>query len=176
MQDDRVFPYEGIEPTLAEDVFLAPGARVIGDVEIGRGSSIWYAGVVRGDVNYIRIGEGTNIQDGSVVHVTHDTHPTIIGNQVTVGHRVVLHGCTVEDLCLVGIGAVVLDGAVVEKYAMVAAGAVVTPGTVVQSGMLYGGIPAKMLRELTAEEMREFEESAARYREYAEAHRSSLER
>lgn len=174
MQADGVLPYEGLEPTLGANVFIAPGAYVIGDVEIGRNSSIWYGSVVRGDVHYIRIGEGTNIQDGSVIHVTHDTHPVVVGSDVTVGHRVVLHGCTVEDLALVGTGSVVLDEAVVEKYAMVAAGAVVTPGTVVQSGMLFGGIPAKPLRELTAEEMREFEDSAARYREYAEAHRSSL--
>lgn len=174
MQGDRILPYEGIEPTLAEGVFVAPGAYVIGDVQIGRGSSVWYGSIVRGDIHYIRIGAGTNIQDGSVIHVTHETHPTVVGNDVTVGHRVVLHGCTVEDLSLIGMGSIVLDGAVVEKYAMVAAGAVVTPGTVVQSGMLYGGIPAKPLRELTAEEMRGFEESAAHYREYAEAHRGSL--
>lgn len=174
MQDNRILPYEGLEPTLAEDVFVAPGASVIGDVQIGRGASIWYGSIVRGDIHYIRIGESTNIQDGSVIHVTHETHPTIVGNEVTVGHRVVLHGCTVEDLSLIGMGSIVLDGAVVEKYAMVAAGAVVTPGTVVQSGMLYGGIPARPLRELTAEEMRSFEESAAHYREYAEAHRGSL--
>ena len=174
MQADGVLPYEGLEPTLGENVFVAPGAYVIGDVEIGRDSSIWYGSVVRGDIHYICIGERTNIQDGSVIHVTHDTHPAVVGNEVTVGHKAVLHGCTVEDRSLVGIGAVVLDGAVVEKYAMVAAGAVVTPGTVVQSGMIFGGIPAKPLRELAAEEMREFEESAARYREYAEAHRSSL--
>jgi len=174
LQADGVLPYEGLEPTLGENVFVAPGAYVIGDVEIGRDSSIWYGSVVRGDIHYIRIGERTNIQDGSVIHVTHDTHPAVVGNEVTVGHKAVLHGCTVEDRSLVGIGAVVLDGAVVEKYAMVAAGAVVTPGTVVQSGMIFGGIPAKPLRELAAEEMREFEESAARYREYAEAHRSSL--
>lgn len=176
MSADAVISHEGIEPTIGEDVFIAPGAYVIGDVELGNGASVWYGSVVRGDIHYVRIGEGTNIQDGAVVHVTADTGPVVVGRNVTVGHRVVLHGCTVEDLSLVGMGSVVLDGAVVEKYAMVAAGAVVTPGTVVQSGMLFGGVPAKPIRELTAEEMRYFEESAAHYREYAESHRNSLRR
>jgi carbonic anhydrase/acetyltransferase-like protein (isoleucine patch superfamily) len=174
LQADRIISYEGVEPTLGENVFVAPGAYVIGDVEIGNNASIWYGSVVRGDIHYVRIGAGTNIQDGTVVHVTHDTGPVVVGSDVTIGHRVVLHGCTVEDLALVGMGSVVLDGAVVEKYSMVAAGAVVTPGTVVQSGMLFAGLPAKPLRELTAEEMRSFEESAAHYREYAEAHIASL--
>lgn len=173
--NNSIITYQGLEPTIGENVFIAPGAYVIGDVEVGKNSSIWYGSVVRGDIHYVRIGEGTNIQDGSIVHVTHDTHPVVIGNNVTVGHKVVLHGCTVEDLSLVGIGAVVLDGAVVEKYSMVAAGAVVTPGTVVQAGMLFAGIPAKPLRELSGEEMYSFEDTAARYREYAEAHRESTQ-
>ena len=118
-------PYGGRSPRLHASVFVAESGAVIGDVEIGEGSSIWYGVVVRGDVNAIRIGARTNVQDLSVVHVTTDTHPTILGDDVTVGHRAVLHGCTVRDRCLVGIGAIVLDGAEIGPDSMVGAGALV---------------------------------------------------
>lgn len=162
-----IIPYRGVRPTIDQSVFVAPGATIIGDVRIGAGSSVWYGSVIRGDVHHIRIGEMTNIQDGTIIHVTHDTHPTVVGNGVTVGHRVILHGCTVHDYALIGMGSTVLDGAVVEARAMVAAGALVTPGTVVPTGTLFGGVPARKLRALTEAEMADFTTSAERYHGYA---------
>ena len=117
-----ILEHKGVAPRIDQTVFVAPGAVVIGDVVIGEHSSLWFNVIVRGDVNYIRIGKRTNIQDGSVIHVTRETHPTVIGNDVTVGHRVTLHGCTVHDGSLIGIGAIVLDGAVVGASSLVAAG------------------------------------------------------
>ena len=166
-----ILPYGGTSPRLAPTAWVAPGAVVVGDVELGEGSSIWFQSVVRGDVNRIRIGARTNIQDHSTVHVTGGTHPTIVGDDVTVGHRVVLHGCTVRDRCLVGIGAIVLDGAVIEEEAMVGAGALVPPGMVVPSGTLVLGAPAKVRRSLTVEERASFLASAARYAGYAARYR-----
>jgi len=142
-------PYQDRWPQLGERVFLAPGAHVVGDVTLGDDVSIWFGTVVRGDVNRIRIGAASNLQDGTVVHVTHQTHPTVIGAGVVVGHQAVLHGCTVEDGALIGIGARVLDGAVVERGAQVAAGAVVTPGHRIPAGHLAVGIPARPRRELS---------------------------
>jgi carbonic anhydrase/acetyltransferase-like protein (isoleucine patch superfamily) len=168
-----VLSYRNITPTIGDEVFLADGVYVIGDVEIGPYSSIWYNSVVRGDVNYIRIGEMTNVQDGSVLHVTREVHPLHIGNSVTVGHKAMLHGCTLQDLCLIGIGSIVLDGAVVESYSMVAAGAVVTPNTVVETGTLVGGIPARKLRNLSEAEMADLPASAERYYTYSRAHAGS---
>lgn len=167
IQRGLVTSYGSATPSVAESVFLAPGSVVTGDVEIGANASIWYNAVVRGDVNYIRIGAGTNVQDLVVVHGTHDTHPTQIGRNVTIGHGATIHGCTLGDLCLIGIGAIVLDGAVVESGAMVAAGAVVTPGTRVLSGTLVAGTPAKVLRELRPDEVADVAASASRYVEYA---------
>src|SRR5512134_3805084 len=162
-----ILPYDGKAPRVAASAFLAEGSVVVGDVAIGEESSVWFQTVVRGDVNHIRIGARTNVQDHSVVHVTGGTHPTVIGDDVTVGHRVVLHGCTVKDRCLVGIGAIVLDGAVLEAESMVGAGALVPPGMVVPSGKLVLGSPARVKRDLTAEEIAFFRNSAARYAGYA---------
>lgn len=166
-----ILPYGGTAPRLAATAWVAPGAVVVGDVEIGEGSSIWFQTVVRGDVNRIRIGARTNVQDHTTVHVTGGTHPTVVGDDVTIGHRVVLHGCTVKDRCLVGIGAIVLDGAVIEEEAMVGAGALVTPGMIVPSGTLVLGAPAKVKRPLTADERAFFRTSAARYAGYAGRYR-----
>ncbi len=166
-----LLPYRGKEPRLAETVFLANGACVIGDVVIGHESSIWFNSVVRGDVNRIRIGERTNIQDNSVLHVTSETHPLNIGDDITVGHRSILHGCTVEDGCLIGMGAIVLDGAVVKRQAMVAAGALLLEGFEVPEGMLAAGVPAKIKRPLTAEERQGLLRSARQYVEYAAVYR-----
>jgi gamma-carbonic anhydrase len=170
----KIFPYQGKFPKIAENVFLASGAKIIGDVEIGRGSSVWYNCVVRGDVHYIRIGEMTNVQDLSMLHVTNGKFPLNIGNGVTIGHSVTLHGCTLQDLCFIGMGAVILDGAVIERKAMVAAGAVVKQGFVVPGGMLAAGVPAKIIRALTSEEMDDFERSAERYKKYSEITYKSL--
>ncbi|MEI7669992.1 MAG: gamma carbonic anhydrase family protein [Pseudomonadota bacterium] len=144
--------FRDISPTIAEDAFIAEGAVIIGDVNIGSESNIWYGCVIRGDVNYIRIGERTNIQDGSVVHVTRKTCPTIIGNGVTIGHSVLLHGCTLEDDCFIGMHATIMDGAVVESGAWVAAGALVSPNKRIPKGQIWAGNPARYLRDMKPEE------------------------
>lgn len=167
-----ILPYNETRPQIDQTVFLADGVRIVGDVTIGAESSIWYNSVIRGDVHYVRIGRGTNIQDLSMLHVTHDTHPLEIGDQVTVGHKVTLHGCTVMSRSLIGMGSVVLDGAIIEEQAMVAAGAVVPPGMKVASGTLVAGVPAKVIRELTKEELDSFIPSADRYIRYARNHKS----
>lgn len=174
--DISIVPYDGTHPRIPGSVFLAPGVRIIGDVVLGELCSVWYNVVIRGDVHFIRIGRETNVQDGSILHVTHDTHPLVVGDRVTVGHGVRLHGCTVEDETLIGIGAIVLDGAVVERGAMVAAGALVPPGMTVPSGTLVAGVPARVRRELTPEEGADIVASAARYVAYAEASRDALKR
>lgn len=167
MHFGSILPHNDLQPQVDASAFVAPGVYVIGDVTVGQHSSLWYGVVVRGDMHYIRIGSMTNIQDGTIIHVTHDTGPTEVGNHVTVGHRVILHGCTIHDYALIGMGAIVLDGAVIEERSMVAAGALVTPRTRVESGMLVGGVPAKPLRRLTEEQIAGFEASAERYRRYA---------
>ncbi len=161
--------FEGKIPQFPSTVYIDEQAMVAGDVEIGDHSSVWPMSVVRGDVNYIRIGERTNIQDGSVLHVTHDSEyaeggmPLIIGSDVTVGHKVVLHACTIEDSCLIGMGAIVLDGAVVESGAMVGAGSLVTPGKILQGGYLYVGSPARQARLQTEKERAFLDYSAMHY-------------
>lgn len=169
-----VHPYLERRPLLGERVFLAPSAEVIGDVEVGDDVSFWFHTVVRGDVNSIRIGEGTNVQDGTVIHVTHETHPTTIGAGVVIGHSAVLHGCTVEDGALIGIGARVLDGAVVEAGGQVGAGAVVAPGHRVPAGHLVLGVPARVVRPLRAEEQRAIGDIRDRYLALKERYRSAL--
>ncbi len=161
-----LLPYKGTFPKIAPSVFLAEDSVVIGDVEIGEDSSVWYGTVIRGDVNYIRIGKGTNIQDNSVIHVTHDTHPTIIGDYVTVGHCVILHGCKVGSYVLVGMGAVIMDGVEIEDYVLVGAGALLTPSKKFPSGVLVAGFPAKIVRDLKEEEINLIKESANNYISY----------
>ncbi|RKY91574.1 MAG: gamma carbonic anhydrase family protein, partial [Ignavibacteriae bacterium] len=132
MKDEaKLYPYLDLYPSIAESVFLAPGVKIIGDVEIGENSSVWYNSIIRGDVHYIKIGKLTNIQDCSMLHVTNGKYPLNIGNKVTVGHSVSLHGCTINDLCLIGIGAIILDGAIVKEKSIVAAGALVRQNFVV---------------------------------------------
>ena len=144
--------YQGIRPTIDPRAFIAETATLIGDVEIGADSSIWYGCVLRGDVHSIKIGKRSNIQDGTVVHVSYKTHPTVIGDDVLVGHNATIHGCTLQDGSFVGMGATVLDGAVVETGAMVAVGALVAPNKRVKSGELWAGNPAKKMRDLTPEQ------------------------
>ena len=158
-----VIPFGAKMPRLAEDVFVAPGAHVIGDVEMGAQGSVWFGTQVRGDVHHIRIGDRVNLQDNSVVHVTTDTNPTIVGNDVTVGHRAILHGCTVQDGALIGMGAIVMDRAVVGAGALVAAGALVVEGTEIPPGMLAMGSPARVTRALKAEERAYIAYSAKHY-------------
>lgn len=165
--ENKLFPYLNAFPKIDDSVFIASGSKIIGDVEISKNSSVWYNTVIRGDVHYIKIGEMTNIQDNSMLHVTNGKFPLNIGSKVTIGHAVKLHGCTLQDLCLIGIGAIILDGAVIETNSMVAAGSVIKPGFVVPSGKLVGGVPGKIIRDLTQEEIDDFEYSAKRYVEYA---------
>ena len=164
--------FRGTTPEIAETAFVAPSADVIGDVVIGNRSSIWFNCVVRGDVNFIRIGDRSNIQDGTVIHVSNGTHPTVIGDDVLVGHNCLIHGCTLEDGSFVGMGATILDGAVVEGGAMVAAGALVTPNKRVLSGELWGGSPAKCLRKLSEEEVANLTSGAKHYAELAQVYKS----
>ena len=171
-----VLPYRGRLPVLAGDVFIAPNAAVIGNTEIGAESSVWFAATVRGDVQEIRIGARTNIQEGAVIHVTRETGPTHIGDDVTIGHLAVVHACNLENLCLIGMGACLLDGVVVERNAMVAAGALVTPGNRVPSGQLWAGRPAKHMRDLRETEIAEIAESAVHYRDLAAEYISALEK
>lgn len=140
-------------PVIHETAFIAEDAVVIGDVEIGAESSVWYGSVIRGDVNFIRIGARTNIQDGSVIHVSSKTHSTIVEDEVTVGHRVTLHGCCVETGCLIGIGSILLDGVRVGKNSLVAAGSLLTPGTQIPECSLVMGSPARVKRSLTGDEL-----------------------
>jgi len=169
--------YLGVTPTIADDVFIADTAAVIGDVHIGAGSSVWYNCVIRGDGgSHIRIGERTNIQDGTIIHVNGPREdgtpfmPTYIGSDITIGHNALIHACTLEDGCFIGMSSTVLDGAVVETGAMVAAGAVVSPGKVVKSGELWAGIPAKPLRELREAELAFWPQSVKIYCGLAQDH------
>ena len=167
MQDPRLIAHHGAAPALGAEVFVADTARVIGDVHLGDHCSIWYGAVVRGDVHHVRIGDRVNIQDLSVIHVTAGRYPTIVHDDVTVGHRAVLHGCTVHQGALVGMGAVVMDQAVVGEWAMVGAGALVPPGAVIPPRTLAVGSPARVRRELNQEELDWLTYSAEHYRELA---------
>ena len=164
-------PFQGATPRLHTSVFIADGAQVIGNVELGEESSVWYNTVLRGDVNTITIGARTNIQDLSVVHVEKGTHPTRIGDDVTVGHHVVIHGCTIGNRVLVGIGAIVLNGVVIEDDAFIAAGTLLIPGTRVPSGMMVMGSPGKVKRPLTEAERAGLLASSAGYVLNAKLHR-----
>ncbi len=170
----RLLPYRGVWPKVAGDVFIAPGAVVVGDVEIGPGSSIWYNAVVRGDVGRIRIGAGTNIQDGAVVHVTGGRFDTEIGDQVLIGHRCMIHGCRLLDRAFIGMNATVLDGCVVEGDAMLAAGALLTPGKRLPAGELWAGSPASKMRDLEPAALEGFRRQTAHYAQNAQIHRESL--
>lgn len=155
--------YRGLRPQIAPTAFIESSAQVIGDVYLDERSSVWFNCVIRADVNQVRIGRDTNIQDGTVVHVTHERFPTVIGDCVTVGHSAVIHGCTIEGHSLIGIGAIVLDGAIVGEHTLVAAGSIVTPGTVIPPRSLVMGSPARVRRELTEEEIERIEENWNHY-------------
>ncbi len=161
----------GHTPQIHETAFICESAYVIGNVSVGPQSGIWFGSVIRGDVHYIRIGARTNIQDLTVVHVTTDTYPTTLEDDITVGHSVTLHGCHIKSRVLVGIGARLLDGVVVESDSMIAAGSVVAPGTHVPSGVLMMGAPARPKRDLTKEEVDSILKSAAHYVKYQEMYR-----
>jgi carbonic anhydrase/acetyltransferase-like protein (isoleucine patch superfamily) len=169
-----VHPFAGVTPRLGARVFLAPTAWVTGDVQLGDDVSFWFHTVARGDVNHIRIGARSNVQDGAVLHVTHEAHPLRLGDGVVVGHAAVLHGCTIEDGALIGIGARVLDGAVVETGAQIGAGAVVTPGTRIPAHHLALGTPARVARPLSDGERANIAGIAERYVRLAATYRASL--
>lgn len=160
--------YRGIAPQLHDSVFLADGARVVGDVILAQGVSIWFNTIVRGDVHFIHVGENTNIQDGAVIHCTYQKYPTIIGKNVSIAHLAVIHGCTIGDDCLIGMGAIVMDNAVIGAGSLVAAGALVTPGTQIPPNSLVVGSPAKVVRPVTDAEQQGFLATTKRYLMYVE--------
>lgn len=163
-------PFKGKSPDLHPSAFIADGVQIVGDVRIGSDSSVWYNSVLRGDINSVIIGERTNIQDCSVLHVTAEL-PVRIGSDVTVGHRAIVHGCTVGDCCLIGMGAVILDNASIGPESLVAAGAVVLQNAVIPGGVLVAGVPAKVIRPLTSDEIENIKASARNYVQYARGHK-----
>ncbi|MFQ3622654.1 MAG: gamma carbonic anhydrase family protein [Acetobacteraceae bacterium] len=171
-------PFRGILPTVHETAWIAPTAAVIGDVQIGPEASIWFHCVIRGDVNAVRIGARTNIQDGSVLHVNRDTHPCLVGDDVTVGHMAIVHACTLKDRAFVGMGAIVLDGAVIEEGGMLAAGSVLPPGRIIPAGELWAGAPARFQRRLDRPADAFFAETARHYAalagDYRREHRTRI--
>lgn len=158
-----ILPYKDKKPKIHASAFVVESAQVIGDVEIGERSSVWFNAVVRGDVNYIRIGGRTNIQDGCVLHVSRRMYPLIVGDEVTVGHNVTLHACVVGNRCLIGMGAIVMDGAEIGEDSLIGAGAVVIPKTIIPPRSMVLGFPASVKRALTEEEIRQIRESADHY-------------
>lgn len=164
-------PYRGKFPQIAASAYIDPAAVIIGDVVIGEDASVWPRSVVRGDVHYIRIGERTNIQDGCVLHVMKDQYPLILGDEVTVGHSVTLHGCTIESRVLIGMGCIILNGAVIGSGSIIAAGALITERTVIPPGSLVMGSPGKVKRSLTAIDQAAIEAYAKRYVEYKDIYK-----
>lgn len=164
----KILTFQNILPVVADDVLVAEGACVIGDVHIGAGSSVWFNTVLRGDVNFIRVGKMTNIQDLSVVHVESGKYPTVIGNDVTIGHKALIHGCTVGDGCLIGMGAILMDAVDIGAGSIVAAGSLVTEGMKVPPNSVVKGFPAKVFREVRAEEKEWLKRSAKNYYELAQ--------
>ena len=166
---NKLKSYKGIAPTIGENVYIDESAVLVGDIVIGNDSSIWPLVAARGDVNHIHIGERSNIQDGCVLHVTHKNaenpngHPLVIGNDVTIGHKAMLHGCTIRDRVLVGMASVILDGVIVEEEVMIGAGSLVPPNKVLESGYLYMGSPVKQARPLTTQERAYLQKSADNY-------------
>ena len=142
----------GKSPTISSNCYIAENATIVGDVTIGENSSVWFNAVIRGDVNYITIGNKVNIQDGAVVHCTYLKHPTIIGNNVSIGHNAIVHGCTLEDNVLIGMGAIVMDNCIIKSNSIIAAGAVVMQNTIVESGTIYAGVPAKKVKDIIQSE------------------------
>jgi gamma-carbonic anhydrase len=172
MQGATVISWKNHTPQIAQDVLIASGARLMGQLTIGQLSSIWFNTVLRGDVNYIRIGEKTKIQDNTTVHVNAEKYPTIIGNEVTIGHNAIIHACTIGDCSLIGMGAIVLDGAIIPEQSLVAAGALVPPGKTYPPRSLIVGSPAKVTRPLDAKELAFLAHSAKHYANLAKTYHS----
>ena len=165
--------FQGILPTIPKSAYVEDTAVVVGDVIMGEQCSVWFNAVIRGDVHSIRIGDRTNVQDLCMLHVTHDTHPLVIGSDVTVGHNVVLHGCTIKDRVLIGCGAIIMDGAVIGEDSVVGAGALVTENKIVPPKSLILGSPARVIRPVNAKELDWIKESAQNYIKYAGQYISS---
>lgn len=146
-----ILPVEGVFPKFGDDCFIAPNATIVGDVVMGNECSVWFNAVVRGDVNSIRLGNKVNVQDGAVLHATYQKTKTIVGNNVSIGHNAIVHGCTVHDNVLIGMGAIVMDNAIINSNSIIAAGAVVLEGTVVEAGSIYAGVPAKKVKDISQE-------------------------
>jgi len=169
MTQRAVQTYRGTSPSMGDGVYVHPSATIIGDVSLGNNASVWPGTIIRGDVNFIRIGEGTNVQDLSVLHVSHKSSwdpagaPLIVGSNVTIGHKVILHGCTIEDESLIGMGSIIMDKVVVQKHVLVGAGSLVPEGKILESGYLYLGSPARRVRKLTDKELEHFLYSANHY-------------
>jgi len=162
-------PVKGISPVFGNNIYLAENATVVGEVIMGDDCTVWFNAVVRGDVHFIHIGNKVNIQDGAIIHCTYQKHPTTIGNNVSIGHRAMVHGCTVEDNVLIGMGAIVMDNVYVEKNSIIAAGAVVLENTRVESGSIYAGVPAKKVKTMSPEHFKDLNERIANnYVMYAE--------
>ena len=163
-----ILPVRGLSPQVGSDTFIAENATLVGDVVIGNHCSVWFNAVVRGDVNSIRVGSYTNIQDGAIVHCTYEKASTIVGNFVNIGHGALIHGCELKDRVLVGMGAIVMDHAVINEYVIIAAGAVVLEGTICESGYIYAGVPARKVKPITGSQRQMLDELPDRYVMYAD--------
>ncbi len=161
-------PVKGISPTLGENCWLAENATVVGDVKFGKNCTVWFNAVVRGDVNSVIVGDNSNIQDGAIIHCTYQKTKTTIGNYVSIAHNAIVHGCTIEDKVLIGMGAIIMDGAVIETGSIIAAGAIVTQNTRVPAGTIYAGNPAKFLKNVAPDAAEVFMRTANNYIMYAE--------
>jgi carbonic anhydrase/acetyltransferase-like protein (isoleucine patch superfamily) len=170
-----ILPVKGINPQIPDSCWLAPNASVIGQVILGENVSVWFQAVIRGDVNRIVIGDESNVQDGAVIHCTYQKTETIIGRRVSIAHHAIVHGCTIEDEVLIGMGAIVMDGAYIEKGSIVAAGAIVTQGTRVPAGSIYAGNPARFLKQVDAQAAEVFERTALNYQHYSDWFRNPEE-
>ena len=168
-----VKPVNGKQPQFGDNCYLTENATIVGDVKMGNNCSVWYNAVIRGDVNSIEIGDNTNIQDGAIIHCTYQTAATKIGNNVSIAHNAIVHGCTIHDNVLVGMGAIVMDHAIIESGSIIAAGAIVLENTIVPAGSIYGGIPAKKIKDVDAKRSGVFARTAKNYVMYSEWFRQS---
>lgn len=163
-----ILPVKGKQPQIPDDCFVAENATIVGEVIIGNQCSVWFNAVIRGDVHFIRMGNKVNVQDGAVIHATYQKSPTTIGNNVSIGHNAIVHGCTIKDNVLVGMGSIIMDDCVIESNSIIAAGAVVTKNTIVESGSIYAGVPAKKVKDISKELISgEIDRIANNYIEYS---------
>ena len=175
LQHVHIYPYKGVWPTIDEDVFIAPGVMIIGDVTIRKKANIWYGSVLRGDVNYITIGENVNIQDGTIIHVATYGPPTIIEDNVSIGHCALIHACHIKKHAFIGMKACVMDKAVIEEEAFIAAGALIAPGKIVPKKEMWAGVPAKKMRNISAEDKKLMEWTYPHYVTLAEQSKKDIE-